>query len=303
MSLRREPAGGWWWSSSTAARRLGGVGNQASQVRSGTVDIALGLRGAEGDKFPRTSIIELPFLVRDATSGSRALWTLFKQGAFGPEFGEYKVLALFVHNPGLVHTASKPVTVVGDMQGPAPARAQPGGGGRAAAGRALCPSLLQVNDVMPAVHSGQLDGIVTNWGNPLPGFNDAMHFHTDVAVLHLGVLRGNEPGAFRQPAARCTAGDRRAIRRCAGRSLRQPVDKWDAPVRDGATGPGQTVITPDAAAMEGWRAGLRPVTDRYLGELVAGGFTDARGVYDRLGGCWATEAVSDGASIGVSSAS
>ena len=158
---------------------LGGVTNQASQVLNGTVDIALGLRGAEGDKFPRTSIVELPFLVHDATSGSRALWALFKQGAFGPEFADYKVLALFVQNPGLVHTASKPVTTVGDMHG---LRMRAPSPPIAAALRQIgaVPVILQVNDVMPAVAAGQLDGIVTNWGNPLPGFNDAMHFHTVV---------------------------------------------------------------------------------------------------------------------------
>ena len=39
--------------------------------------------------------------------------------------------------------------------------------------------LLQVNDVMPAVQEGKIDGIVTNWGNPLQGFNDHMKNHTD----------------------------------------------------------------------------------------------------------------------------
>lgn len=96
---------------------LGSVTAQASQVRAGTVDIALGLRGAEGDKFRRTSVIELPFMVPDALRGSQALWAAFKAGMFGPEFGDYKVLALFVHNPGLIHTASKPVRTAADLQG------------------------------------------------------------------------------------------------------------------------------------------------------------------------------------------
>src|SRR5215216_2881213 len=45
-----------------AASPLGKPTEQASQVKSGAVDIALGLRGAEGDKFPGSSIIELPFV-------------------------------------------------------------------------------------------------------------------------------------------------------------------------------------------------------------------------------------------------
>ena len=42
---------------------LGKVTEQASAAQAGTVDIALGLRGAEGDRFPGSSIIELPLLV------------------------------------------------------------------------------------------------------------------------------------------------------------------------------------------------------------------------------------------------
>jgi TRAP-type C4-dicarboxylate transport system substrate-binding protein len=58
--------------------------------------------------------------------------------------------------------------------------------------------------------------------------------------------------------------------------------KWDRPARDGATGPGQEVITPDAALMAQWREALQPFTEQYLDGLVAGGFSDARAVYARL---------------------
>src|ERR1700736_4566407 len=92
-----------------AASPLGKPTEQANQVKAGTVDIALGLRGAEGDKFPATSIVELPFLVPNATAGSRALWGLYADGTLADEYKDYKVLALFVHNPGLIHTSNKRV--------------------------------------------------------------------------------------------------------------------------------------------------------------------------------------------------
>lgn len=260
---------------------LGGVTNQASQVRDGTVDIALGLRGAEGDRFARTSVIELPFLVRDAATGSRALWTLFKQGAFGTEFAEFKVLALCVQNPGLVHTASKPVVTLADMRG---LRLRAPNQPVAAALRSVGadPAILQVNDVMPAVAAGQLDGIVTNWGNPLPGFNAAMHFHTNVpfytAVFF--VVMNKERYASLPPdiqaAIDAQSGDGLVER------FGQLWTKWDEPVRAGATGPGQTVITPDAAALVAWRDGLRPVTDSYLAGLAEHGVPEARAIYEEL---------------------
>src|ERR1700730_7118541 len=66
-----------------AASPLGKPTEQANQVKAGTVDIALGLRGAEGDKFPKSAIIELPFLVPSALAGSRALWGLYADGTLG----------------------------------------------------------------------------------------------------------------------------------------------------------------------------------------------------------------------------
>jgi TRAP-type C4-dicarboxylate transport system substrate-binding protein len=84
------------------ASQFGDVTRQAEQVTDGTIDIALGLRGAEGDRFPLTSIIELPFMVKNALDGSRALWRLYEEGVLGDDYKDFKVLALFVHNPGLI---------------------------------------------------------------------------------------------------------------------------------------------------------------------------------------------------------
>jgi TRAP-type C4-dicarboxylate transport system substrate-binding protein len=260
---------------------FGGVTAQATQVLDGKIDIALGLRGAEGESFPRSSIIELPFLVRDSASGSVALWRLFKAGAFGAEYREFKVLALFVHNPGLIHTASKPVVEVADLRGlrlRAPNKAV----AATLESVGAVPAILQVNDVMPAVKDGRIDGIVTNWGNPLPAFNDAMKFHTEVQFYTsvFFVVMNKARFATLPPDVQA------AIDEMSNEALvaRFGVlwNQWDKPVRDGANAPGHTLIVPDAASQARWRAALRPVTDRYLDDLAAGGFTDAKTAYARL---------------------
>src|SRR5438132_925216 len=55
---------------------LGKVTEQLDNVKTGKTDIALGLRGALGDTFPGSSVIELPFMVPSAARGSQALWDL-----------------------------------------------------------------------------------------------------------------------------------------------------------------------------------------------------------------------------------
>jgi TRAP-type C4-dicarboxylate transport system substrate-binding protein len=263
------------------ATPFGDVTKQASQVKDGTIDIALGLRGAEGDRFPRSSIIELPFLVHDALNGSRALWQLYQDGTLGGEYQDYKVLALFVHNPGLIHTATKRIVGPDDLKG-VRLRAPNKTVAVALESIGAVPAILQVNDVMPAVKAGKIDGIVTNWGNPLPGFNDAMKFHTDIAFYTSAFFVVMNKAKFDS----LPAGVRAAIDELSNQALvtrfGQLWNKWDKPVRDGAAAPGHEIIVPDAGTMAQWRAALQPASDRYLDMVVAGGFANARTIYDRL---------------------
>ena len=265
-----------------AASPLGKPTEQANQVKAGTVDIALGLRGAEGDKFPKSSIIELPFLVPSAAKGSRALWRLHADGTLGDEYKDYKVLALFVHNPGLIHTASKRVVDLADLKG-LRFRAPNKTVAVALEHVGAVPVVLQVNEVMDAVRAGKIDGIVTNWGNPLQGFNDHMKFHTDTQFYTSAFFIVMNPQKYQG----LPADVRRAIDELSGETWSAKFgplwDKWDQPVRQGAAGPGHEVIVPDAKTMAEWREGLRPVTDRYLAELSSGAF-NARAAYDKLAG-------------------
>jgi TRAP-type C4-dicarboxylate transport system substrate-binding protein len=264
-----------------AASPLGKPTEQASQVRAGTVDIALGLRGAEGDKFPGSSIIELPFVVPSAAQGSRVLWDLYSDGTLAREYRDYKVLALFVHNPGLIHTTSKRVVNLSDLKGlrlRSPNRTV----SAALEHLGAVPVVLQVNEVMDAVKAGKIEGIVTNWGNPLQGFNDHMKFHTDTqfytSAFFILMNRGRYDAL---PADVRGAID--AVCCEAWVAKFGPLwDKWDGPVRAGAQGPGHEVIVPDAATMAQWREGLRPVSERYLDELSRKGFPDARAAYDKM---------------------
>ena len=264
-----------------AASPLGKPTEQANQVRTGAVDIALGLRGAEGDKFPGSSLIELPFLVPDARRGSRALWQLFKDGTLADEYKDYRLLAVFVHNPGLIHTAAKRVVVPADLKGlrlRSPNRTV----SAALEHLGAVPAVLQVNEVMDAVKAGSIEGIVTNWGNPLQGFNDHMKVHTDTqfytSAFFIVMNRGRYEGlpAYARAAIDALSGDTWV------EQFGPLWDKWDGPVREGAKGPGHEVIVPDAATMTQWRDSLKPVSDRYVDDLAKSAFPRARAAYDRL---------------------
>ena len=260
---------------------LGKVTEQATNTKDGKVDIALGLRGAEGGRFPGSSVIELPFMVPSALRGSQALWGLYRDGTLTDEYKDYKLLALFVHNPGLIHTKDKRVVNLSDLKG---LRFRVANDTVAAALNHVGaePVVLQVNDVMPAVREGKLDGIVTNWGNPLPGFNDYMKFHTDTqfytSAFFIVMNKAKYDGlpTDLRAAIDSISGDVWVAK------FGPYWDKWDKPVRDGANAPGHEVIVPDQATMAQWRAGLKPVADKYLDDLAAKGFPKARAAYDSL---------------------
>jgi TRAP-type C4-dicarboxylate transport system substrate-binding protein len=262
------------------ASPLGKITEQASEAKAGAVDIALGLRGAEGDRFPGSSIVELPFLIPSAAIGSRALWALYKDGTLADEYKDYKVLALFVHNPGLIHTTNKRVVDPFDLKG---LRLRVPNKTVAAALDQLgaVPVVLQVNDVMPAVKEGKIEGIVTNWGNPLQGFNDYMKFHTDTqfytSAFFVVMNRSTYDGLQTDV--------RDALDSISGEAWVAKFgpywDKWDKPVRDGANTPGHEVVVPGAATMAQWKAALKPVTERYLAELSMR-VASARATHEKL---------------------
>jgi len=143
------------------------------------------------------------------------------------------------------------------------------------------PFVLQVGDVMPAVKEGKIEGIVTNWGNPLQGFNDYMKFHTDTQFYTSAFfVVMNRSSYDRLPADVRDALD--SISGDAWVAKFGPYwDKWDKPVRDRANAPGHELVVPDPATMAQWKAELKPVTERYLATLSAR-FANARETYNKL---------------------
>lgn len=258
---------------------LGKVTEQADNVLQGKVDIALGLRGAEGKKFPLSSLIELPFVVPNADRGSKALWALYKDGTLAAEYKDFKVLALFVHNPGQIHTKDKPVRTPADMAG-LRFRSPNNTVSEALKQIGAVPVLLQTDEVPAAFNAGKIDGIITAWGNPIQGFNDFMKCHTDVkfyaSAFFIVMNKAKYEGlpADLRAAVDAISGDA-WVAKFGGY-----WDKWDAPVRDGARD--HELITVDANGIAAWQAALKPVSDGVISSLAAEGSPGARPAYDRL---------------------
>ncbi|MFV0360482.1 TRAP transporter substrate-binding protein [Tropicimonas sp.] len=86
------------------------------QAIDGVVDIVWTLPGYTPGRFPRTEVFELPFTMTDAAPASRAYWRLAEETMMDSDFRDVKVLGLWVHGPGIIHS-KKPVESVGDLNG------------------------------------------------------------------------------------------------------------------------------------------------------------------------------------------
>ncbi|MEP7283512.1 MAG: TRAP transporter substrate-binding protein, partial [Rubrivivax sp.] len=99
------------------AMQLGGTPAQLyDQARDGVVDVVWTLPGTTAGRFPRIEVFELPFVMNNAESTSKAYWEYFQTQA-ADEFKETQVLALHVHGPGMFHSATKPIHTPADLRG------------------------------------------------------------------------------------------------------------------------------------------------------------------------------------------
>lgn len=86
------------------------------QAIDGVADVVWTVVGYTPGRFPRTEVFELPFMMTNAEAVSRAYWTMFEEHMADTEFKDLKILATWVHGPGLFHSA-EPIETMDDMKG------------------------------------------------------------------------------------------------------------------------------------------------------------------------------------------
>jgi TRAP-type C4-dicarboxylate transport system substrate-binding protein len=99
------------------ANVMGPVQNYADYARTGVADITWFLHGATPGRFPLTEIVQLPYMVGSAEIGTKVLNDPEVLNLLAPEYRDVKILYLLTHQPGNLHTTSKPVRAVDDLKG------------------------------------------------------------------------------------------------------------------------------------------------------------------------------------------
>ncbi|MCS6944966.1 MAG: TRAP transporter substrate-binding protein [Sutterellaceae bacterium] len=165
------------------AMGLGGKPNELfDQARTGFVDISWTLAGYTPGRFPLLEVFELPFMSKSADGTSRALWEYYMRYE-QHELKEVKVLALHVHDDGLLHMRSGPVRTLEDLKGKklrAPSRYV----GRLLAALGAEPVTAPLPAMLEGIAKGTLDGTVLPWeAVPPTRLQRLVKFHSETDPL------------------------------------------------------------------------------------------------------------------------
>ncbi len=99
------------------AMQLGGSPPQLyDQAKDGVADVGWTAAGSSANRFVRSQVFELPFMMTNAGATSRAAWDFVQKHAMD-EYKDVKLLAVHVHGPGVLFTKNKPITKIEDLRG------------------------------------------------------------------------------------------------------------------------------------------------------------------------------------------
>ncbi|APE42463.1 C4-dicarboxylate ABC transporter substrate-binding protein [Sulfitobacter alexandrii] len=89
---------------------------QIDLVENGVADIAWAIPGYAPGRFDESTVIELPFLVKNSEAASYAAWKVFEDGLLGGDYDKFKMLGTFSSPPNMI-AATIPLVEPSDMKG------------------------------------------------------------------------------------------------------------------------------------------------------------------------------------------
>jgi TRAP-type transport system periplasmic protein len=264
----------------SGASVLGVLNNQYAQVSSGAVDVAHCVASLPPDRFPRTSIIGMPFLATGAGEATRMLWHLFPR-YLREEYHGLHVLALHADSGGLLHTREGPLRRLEDLAGlrirtPNPVI------GDALTQLGAAPVPLAPREIKEALLSGVIDGAAMAWDVlDYSQTADLLRFHlnTKLYVSPLYFVMNEARYQRLEPALRA------AVDSVSGDRLVARFDRWwgtwEQPGIDAARQRGNSITRLDEDELTRWRNAVKPAITRQLHRLDAQGVANVSEIYER----------------------
>lgn len=239
------------------------------QAIDGVADIIWTVVGYTPGRFPSTEVFELPFMMTDARSASRAYWEMFEEHMKDTEFKDVHILGTWVHGPGMIHTKD-PVVSPADLQG-----MKIRGGSRAVNSLLTKLGATPVGMPVPAVSEGLSKGVID--GTTIPWevtkalkVPELVSNHTEFTgkalytltfVLAMNKEKYESLPADLQKVIDDNSGLEFSV--FAGGTMADA----DGPSRQIAVDMGNNIITLDAAQTEEWRVLAEPIYEEWVADM------------------------------------
>jgi TRAP-type C4-dicarboxylate transport system substrate-binding protein len=163
------------------AMQLGGTPPQLfDQARDGVADIVWTLPTYQAGRFTKSEVFEIPFMAKDATTGSPAFWEYIQKNALD-EFKGVKLIAAHLHDGSLFHFPSKDVKTMEDLKGlkiRAPSRI----GTKFLQALGATPVQMPLPQIPESLSKSVIDGAMVPWeGAPHIKLGEITKYHLDNA--------------------------------------------------------------------------------------------------------------------------
>ncbi len=252
------------------AMQLGGKPPQLiDQAIDGIADIVWTVSGYTPGRFPRAEVFELPFTMTNAEAVSRAYWELAEETMMDEDFKQFKVLGLWVHGPGLIHS-KEPITTVGDLAGVklrAPTRVT----NELFSTLGATPVGMPVPAVPEALSKGVIDATIIPWEvtgalkvNELVGNHTTFGDETLYTTTFIFAMNKERWDALPDDL-KAIIDDNSGLEFSAFAGRQMQAD--DAPSHKQAMERGNNIITLDEAQVSEWKDAAAGVADAWAAEL------------------------------------
>ena len=251
---------------------MGGTPQQlVDQVKDGVADVVITLPGYTAGRFPALEVFELPFMTNSAETGARAAWDYLQKYAL-KEFPGTKVLAIWVHDEGYVHTREKQIKTLDDFKGlkmRAPTRQT----NKLLARLGASPVGMPLPAVVDAVSKGTIDGFLLPWEvMPSLKLHEMVKFHSETDPSRPALYSAVFVLAMNQAKYDSLSADlKKVIDDNAGAAYSQAIGKtWDgsqAAGRKAARDRGNIFYTVPASELDNWVKAAAPLIDDFTSDM------------------------------------
>jgi len=260
--------------------QLGNIGRLYDEVSSGVVDIAHGLAGVPAGRLNRLRLMEVPFTIKTANAGARALWDLREE--IQPDFPNLKILGLHMTNAGQLHMVSKRVRTTDDLKGMRirfPSEAVKD----MLSYLGAVPVGLPPGAVYENMEKGVIDGAAFTW-DAMDSFKlaEVTKTHLD-AKVHASTfwfaMNQKKYDSLPKDVQACV--DKLSGATLAGK-FGKWWDDWDAPGLKLVKEKNHTIDALSDAERANWRKLLKPMIDKYIATTESRGVKGAADLYAKM---------------------